>query len=278
MKDLSGTSAIVTGASKGIGAVIARALAARGVRVALVARSEQALEAVRLEITARGGEAIAIPADVTSAEDQARLVERTLSAFGAIHWLVNNAGAVTPSAYERLPPAEIERVLALNLTAPMTLTRRVLPVMLEQQRGHIVNVASLGGLIGIGWGESYSASKHGLVGFTRSLRTSLAARGSSVSASVVCPGFVDDVGMYDDEASSRGIEAPWALGTSAASEVADAVLRAIDRNLLEVVVSPRPIRLLLMLAAASPRLGEWLVRRLGGHRVFEGVARANGVE
>lgn len=275
MKDLSGTTAIVTGASKGIGVAIARALVERGVRVALAARSEAALEAVRNELTARGGEAIAIPTDVTRPADQARLVEQTLGAFGAIHWLVNNAGVVTPAAYERLPPEEIERAIALNLTAPMTLTRRVLPLMLEQQRGHVVNVASLGGLLGIGWGEPYSASKHGLVGFTRSLRTTLETRGSRVSASVICPGFVEDVGMYNDDAVSRGIKAPWALGTSSASAVAQAVLRAIDRNVLEIVVSPRPIRLLLLLAAASPRLGEWLVRRTGGHRVFEAIARAN---
>lgn len=274
MKDLSGTSAIVTGASRGIGAAIARVLAERGVRVALAARSEQGLVAVRDGIVERGGQAVVIPTDITRPEDQRRLVEQTLSTFGAIHWLVNNAGVVTPSAYERLPLEEIEHTIALNLTAPMTLTRRVLPVMLEQQRGHVVNVASLGGLLGIAWGEPYGASKHGLVGFTRSLRTSLEMRGSSVSTSVICPGFVEEVGMYADDAVSRGIRAPWTLGTSSVHAVARAVLYAIDRNPLEVVVSPRPIRLLLMLAAASPRLGEWLVRRMGGHHVFESTARA----
>lgn len=275
MRDLSGTTAIVTGASRGIGVAIARALAQRGVKVVLAARSEAALELVRRDIEAIGGQALAVATDVTQAADQVELIERTLSAFGTIDWLINNAGIVSASAYEQLSPADIEQAIAVNLTAPMTLTRRVLPLMLERERGHIVNIASLGGLLGVAWAEPYGATKHGLVGFTRALRASLAVRGSSVSASVICPGFVEEVGMYADEVVARGNRASIALGTSSVHAVARAVLTAIDRDRAQIVVSPRPIRLLLLLAALSPRLGEWITRQAGAHHVFEVTARAN---
>jgi short-subunit dehydrogenase len=278
MRELSGTTAIVTGASRGIGVAIARALVERGVRVVLAARSQQALEAVARDITSGGGQALVVPTDITQPDAQVQLIEQTLRAFGTIDWLINNAGIVTPSAYAELPLADIEQAIAVNLTAPMTLTRRVLPVMLEQQRGHVVNVASLGGLLGVGWGEPYSATKHGLVGFTRALRASLKVQGSRVSASVICPGFVEEVGMYADEVRSRGHRAPLLLGTSSVHAVARAVLAAIDRDRPEIVVSPRPIRLLLVLAALSPRLGEWAARKAGAHRVFEITAQAQARE
>jgi short-subunit dehydrogenase len=148
--------------------------------------------------------------------------------------------------------------------------------MLERDRGHIVNVASLGGLLGIGWGETYSATKHGLVGFTRALRVSCRVSGSRVSASAVCPGFVDGVGMYVDSVREHGRRSPFALGTSSPEAVAAAVCRAIERDRPEIIVSPRPVRLLLALGALSPRLGGWLTRKLGGHLVFEAAARASG--
>lgn len=274
MRDLAGSTAIVTGASRGIGVAIARALADRGVTVVLAARSEEALEKLSHEIAESGGRAIAVPGDITDPSAQEQLVARTLRELGHIDLLINNAGVVIPSAYEQLALEEIERVIALNLGAPMTLTRRVLPGMLARARGHIVNVASLGGLLGVGWGETYGATKHALVGFTRSLRISLAERGAKVGVSVICPGFVEEVGMYADEVVSRGNRAPWALGTSSVHSVAAAVLRAIEHDLSEVVVSPRPIRLLLALAALWPRLGEWMIRRVGAHRVFELTAAA----
>jgi short-subunit dehydrogenase len=276
MKKLAGSAAIVTGASRGIGVLIAEALVRRGVRLALVARSAEELGGVSRRLEGAGAEVLAIPADVTDPGARARIVDETVRAFGAVDLLVNNAGVVLPSAYERLSAEELDHHIAVNLTAPLDLTRRVLPLMLERGRGHVVNVASLGGLIGAGWCEPYSATKHGLVGFTRSLRVSCKASGVQVSASVVCPGFVDGVGMYVDSVRGHGRPAPIWLGTSSAEAVAAAVVRAIERDRPEVIVSPGPVRLLLMLGAISPRLGEWLLRRLGGHLVFEADARAAG--
>lgn len=276
MRELARSTAIVTGASRGIGVSIAERLARRGVRLALVARSAEELRRVSRALEERGAEVLAIPADVAEPAARAHVVAETLRVFGAIDLLINNAGVVLPSAYERLETDEIESQIAINLAAPMALTRLVLPLMLERDRGHIVNVTSLGGLLGIGWGEPYSATKHGLVGFTRSLRMSCRVSGSRVSASAICPGFVERVGMYADSVREHGHRAPFAIGTSSPEAVAAAVVRAIERDAPEIIVSSRPIRLLLVLGAISPRLGEWLLRKLGGHRIFETAARSSG--
>jgi short-subunit dehydrogenase len=276
MNDLAGSVAVLTGASRGLGVELARALASRGMRLVLNARTGEALEPVLRDVAALGAAAIAVPGDVTEAAVQEELVAEATRAFGAIDLLVNNAGVVAPSAYEHMPDDELERQLGLNLAAPMRLTRRVLAPMLERDRGHIVNIASLGGLVGVGWGEAYAASKHGLVGFTRSLRLSARASGSRVSASVICPGFIEDVGMYADSVPRHGRRAPLALGTSSAKDVARATLEAIDRDLPEVIVCPRPMRLVLALGAIRPTAAEWLLEKLGAHLVFEADARSAG--
>jgi short-subunit dehydrogenase len=274
MFELKGSVVIVTGASRGIGAMLARALAAEGARLMLVARSESKLHEVAAAI---GGSDVSVcAADLVDPRARARLVTETLRRLGRIDVLVNNAGEVLPAIYTQLTPEEIERTVALNLIAPMALARLVLPSMLEQNAGHIVNVASLAGICGLAFAEPYCATKHGLVGFTRSLRASLRAMGTPVSASVVNPGFVDDVGMYADNRATYGVHAPAALGTSPPGLVAAAVLRAIREDVAEQIVSPRPVRLLQMLSALSPRLGEWLLRLTGVHSGFRAVAAANG--
>jgi len=276
MKDLPGSVAIVTGASRGVGVPIAEALARRGVRLVLVARAAEELGRVAGSLEATGAKVLAIPADVTDPAARAHVVAETLRVFGAIDLLINNAGIVQPAAYERLSLDEIDQQIAVNLTAPMALTRLVLPHMLARDRGHVVNVASLGGLLGVGWGEPYGATKHGLVGFTRALRMSSKISGSRVSASVVCPGFIAGVGMYVDSVREHGRPAPMALGTSSPAAVVAAVVRAIERDVPEIIVSARPIRLLLLLSAISPRFGEWLCRTLGAHLLFEAAAQASG--
>jgi short-subunit dehydrogenase len=278
MQQLAGNVAIVTGASRGIGIPIALALARRGFRLVLAARSVESLDRASDVVRETGAEVLAIPTDVTNASDQEQLVEATLRAFGAIDVLVNNAGIVQPAAYERLSVAQIEQQVGVNLAAPMALARRVLPHMLARDRGHIVNIASLGGLLGIAWGEPYGATKHGLVGFTRSLRMSCKTSGTKVSASVVCPGFIDGVGMYVDTALPHGHQAPFALGTSSPEAVAAAVLRAIETDSPEIIVSSRPIRAMLLLGALSPRLLEWCLVKMRAHSVFEGLARSSGLE
>jgi short-subunit dehydrogenase len=277
MRHFEGNVAIVTGASRGIGIPIALALARRGFRLVLAARSAEALSRASDVIRETGAQVLAVPTDVTSASDQEQLIEAALRAFGTIDVLVNNAGIAQATAYERLSAAEVEQQIGVNLTAPMELTRKVLPHMLARDRGHIVNIASLGGLLGIAWGEPYGATKHGLVGFTRSLRMSCKTSGTKVSASVICPGFINGVGMYVDSALPHGHRAPFALGTSSPEAVAAAVLRAIEADSPEIIVSSRPIRAMLMLGALSPRLFEWCLIKLRVHSVFEGTAHSTGL-
>src|SRR3954471_5769384 len=149
MKDLRGSTAIVTGASRGIGVYIAKALVKEGVNVSLAARSEDDLQAVAGELRALGGKGIVTKCDVTWAADRERLVECTENELGPIDILVNNAGVETTSHFDTSPPDDLVKTVEVNLVAAMLLTRAVLPSMLQRKRGHVVNVASGAGKVGV---------------------------------------------------------------------------------------------------------------------------------
>ncbi|MCH8346090.1 MAG: SDR family NAD(P)-dependent oxidoreductase [Chloroflexi bacterium] len=270
MKNLRGRTAILTGASKGIGVHVARALAKQGINLVLAARSVNALEEVRKAVERQGVRAIAVPTDVGDRSALKSLVERAVSEFGSIDILVNNAGIELILAYHKLRPEEIEEMVRVNLLAPMHLTWLVLPGMLERRQGHIVNMSSLAGKAGPAYNEPYGATKAGLIGFTQSLRGTY--RRSGVSASVVCPGFVEE-GMYAKTKEEFGVTVPRLLGVSKPEAVASGVIRAIKKDLPEVIVNPGPIRPLLTMAAISPSLGEWMIERIGAVAVFRKVAK-----
>lgn len=269
--ELKGSVVLLTGASRGLGAHIAAALAARGAKLALTARNREQLEEVRARCAPHGGALVVIPGDVASEADRTRIVREAEQALGPVDVLVNNAGLESVAAYEGLDPVEIRRVVDVNLLAPLLLTRVVLPGMLERRRGHVVNVASLAGLSGAAFNETYVATKHALVGFTRGLRASARATSSGVSASAVCPGFVAEAGMFADQVASHGVRAPLFLGTTTPAKVADAVVRAVERDLPEVIVNPGAVRPMLALAMLVPRFAEWLSNRLGTHEAFRAV-------
>lgn len=266
--------ALVTGASRGLGVYMAKALAARGMRLALAARSEAGLEAVRKDLTALGADVVCIPADLSDPSSVDRLARATEQRLGPVDVLVNNAGIEVTGLFEKVSPDELHAIVATNLTVPMLLAQRVLAGMLERDRGHIVNVASLAGLAAMPFGECYSATKHGLVGFTRALRTSLEARGSSVRASALCPGFVAESGMYADSEKTLGMKAPALLGTCRPQAVAAALLEALDRNAPEIVVNAVPMRPALAIGALFPRYAPWLSRVSGLNAMMLKVARA----
>jgi short-subunit dehydrogenase len=140
--------------------------------------------------------------------------------------------------------------------------------MRERGAGHIVNMASVAGFGAAAFGETYGATKAGLLGFTRSLRASLKTVGSPVSASVVCPSFVDQAGMFADLKNTHALEAPPILGTCTPQAVADAVLRVIDRDVPELFVGERPLRFMFAGAVLFPRLLEWLSLKLGVNAMF----------
>jgi NAD(P)-dependent dehydrogenase (short-subunit alcohol dehydrogenase family) len=178
--------AIVTGASQGIGAAIALALAAQGAKVVLAARNEAGLEETGRRIGDRA-RWLAVKTDITSESDAAELVRRTVERFGTVHILVNNSGIAGPTALcDDVKLAEWEETLAVNLTGPFLCARAVLPLMKAQRWGRIVNISSITGKRPLPLRTPYASSKLGLIGFTRTLAAEVGSFEITVNA--ICPG------------------------------------------------------------------------------------------
>jgi short-subunit dehydrogenase len=273
MQRLAGRTALITGASRGLGAYIARALAAEGMNLVLAARSREKLEALAGELRDGGVPAIAVPTDVTDRRALEALVTAADREFGAIDVLVNNAGALVSYPFHKLGIEDMERAIRLNLVSAMVLTRLALPGMLARGRGHIINMSSIAGKWGPPCDQVYGATKAGLIGFTESLRAEY--HGTGVSASAICPGYVEEAGMYYDAREATGITAPAWVGRATPAAVARAVVKAIKRDNPEIIVNTPPVRPLAVLSEMSPSLGQWLLRRFDGFRPFVKGAEAN---
>ena len=188
-RPLGGRVAVVTGGGRGIGAEVARRLAREGAAVAVAARSEDEIGALAGELRQAGGRALAVPCDVTSEEGVAALARAVEGELGPVDLLVNNAGIASSSPLGRTTLEEWNRILAVNATGTFLCTRAFLPGMMERGRGRVVNVASIAGVSGARYIAAYAASKHAVVGLTRSAAAEAASRGVTVNA--VCPGYVD---------------------------------------------------------------------------------------
>ena len=261
MKDLQGANAIVTGASRGLGVLIADALADEGVNLVIAARSAGGLEKVRADIAAKGVKVVSVPTDVSERSQLENLVSRSEAELGPIDILVNNAGIGDMHPYESYPPAEIEKLIKINLIAPMLLTRLVLPQMIERDRGHIVQVASMAGKAGFPFQVPYAASKSGLIMMTHTLRAELL--GTNVGCSAVCPGFIENDGMYADWVHDTGQKSSWVLGESKPERVPAAVIKAIKRNSSELFVNARPMRPITTLSQVFPDLAPRVLKAFG---------------
>ena len=268
--DLQGANAIITGGSRGLGPYMARALAKEGVNIALAARDAERLETVRNEIEALGVKALSIPTDVNVADDRRDLIEQANSGLGEIDLLVNNAGVEPTSAFVDIDEERIERTIDTNLTSCLLLMRLVLPAMVERAKGHVVNIASMAGKIPIPYDSIYSATKFALIGASHAVRREL--RDTGVGVSVICPGFVDDAGMYADAVDETGVAAPAIAGTSKPEQVANAVVRAAKHDVAEVIVTPLSGRPLAAAAAVAPSIGQVMMRLTGVQGAFKHMA------
>ena len=256
-----GRVALVTGASRGIGPLIARAIAAEGGHVVLTGRSTADLRAVASELAAAGADVSCLTADLTQPGAAEHLVETVERQRGAIDLLVNNAGGDPLREFHTMTVAENLGTLQLNLVAPVALSHAVLTGMRQRGRGHIVNISAMAGRVSFPYTEVYAAAKDGIIGFTRVLRSDYHASG--VSASVLILGAIRGAGQGQRMLDEAGRKAPGFMAP--AESVARAVVKAVQKDRAEVVVMPGPGRLMRAVLDYFPGLGPALNRATGAN-------------
>ncbi len=249
-RTLTDYTAVVTGASSGIGRATALALAAEGCNVALAARTLSALEAVAGEIRSLGREALVVPTDVTRPEEVERLVKTTLERWGRVDIAVAAAGIYVRRPVVELTVADVERSMATNFYGVLHLVLAVLPPMRQQRRGHLVLISSVDGKKGVPPDTPYVVAKFAVVGLGEMLRQELREWGIHVCT--VCPGRVDTPMIAH-------IEVPRISAKIPPQRVARAIVRAIRRRQPEVII-PIQAKLLVYLNALFPQVGDWSVR------------------
>lgn len=268
-------TALVTGTSRGIGQEIARLLAGAQYDLVLTGRSERELKTFATELEAKGATATPVPADLTDPKSVAGLAARAEAALGHVDVLVNNAGGDPQREFDEMSWAANEAIFRLNVLAPIQLTHLLLPGMLRQGKGHVINISSIAGRVGFPYTEAYAAAKDGLIGFTRVLRNDYRARG--VTASAIVLGAIRGTGQGQRTSDELGMSMPR-LGTSPATDVARAVLNAIRHDRAEIVVMPGPGRVLKALMDLFPGFGAAMNRMAGAdatmRRVVEHRRRA----
>lgn len=253
MRQIRGKIALVTGAASGIGRAIALRLADEGARLYLLDVNPVALSAVIAEAKRRGVDALGRHCDVGQPVQVTAAVAHLLDQWGGVDILVNNAGITYYGRTAKMSAAHWDQLLAVNLHAPIQLVRELLPTLLSRDESHILNVASICGLVGLGRVVAYSTSKFALVGLSESLRAEFGRQGLGVTA--LCPGFVD-TNLFD--AAPRGEDLQenkrpprWMLTTP--ETIAQRAVRAIYRNQGLVVIQPYA-RLTYLLKRFAPGL------------------------
>ena len=229
MRRFANRTVVITGASAGIGAAAARLFAAEGARVVLAARGRAGLDELAASIAAAGGTVLAVPTDVADLDSAHRLLERAAQEFGSVDVLVNNAGANARGPIERYSADELARVVTVNLTAPIVLSRLALPYLRRSPAPAIVNVASLAGRVPLPHEAVYSATKFGLRAFTFSLTEEL--EGSGITVSAVSPGPVDTGFIMENLDDVPDIV--FAQPMSTAEDIARAILDCAADGTLE---------------------------------------------
>jgi len=255
--DVRGKTVLITGATGGLGQALARTFAARGASLILTGRRSEVLEPLAAELPAR-----TIAVDLSDPAAAVRLAGEADDA----DVLIANAALPASGSLDDFTVEQIDRALDVNLRAPIVLAHQLGPRMMERGGGHIVLMSSLSGKAAAPGSALYSATKFGLRGFGLGLRQDWAARG--VGVSIVSPGFIRDAGMFHES----GAQLPPGVGTKLPQEVADATLKAVERNLAEVEVAPLALRAGTLFAQISPELAAKVSRRMGAGSVARDMA------
>ncbi len=248
---------LITGATGGIGGAIARAFAARGANLILTGRREDPLRTLAEEVDGQP-----IVCDLSDRAEVARLLEQA----GDVDVLVANAAHPGSGELTEFSQDEIDRMVEVNLRAPIALARGLAPAMSDRGRGHLVFISSLSGKVASPASSVYSATKFGLRGFALGLRADLRERG--VGVSVVAPGFVSEAGMF----AEAEVKLPFGVGTRSPQEVADAVIQAIERNRAEIDVAPPSLRLGAVIGSVAPQLAARASRAMGSEQLAREIA------
>jgi NAD(P)-dependent dehydrogenase (short-subunit alcohol dehydrogenase family) len=238
---LAGKKAVVTGGGKGIGAAVARSLAAAGAEVLVAARTRSDVDRVAADLVADGHAAWAESCDVTDPDQIAALAKAALERLGQVDVLVNNAGIAHSAPLKAISLPTWNRIFAVNVTGTFLCTQAFVPGMVERGWGRVVNVASIAGRSGAPYIAAYSASKHAVLGFTRSVAAEVATSGVTVNA--VCPGYVDT------DMTRDSVERIVEKTGRAPEQVVEAIRRTSPQNRL---LDPEEVAF-LVLSLCDPR-------------------------
>jgi short-subunit dehydrogenase len=260
---VDGSNVLVTGASSGIGAAIAREMAARGARVTLVARSRDALESLAEGIASAGGEAGVEPADLSNVDEVEALGGRLRAGPGAPDVLVNNAGAGRWLTIDETPRGEAAEMMALPYLAAFELTRALVPSMIERGSGRVVCMTSLAAWTHIPGATGYAVARWAMRAFASQLREDL--RGTGVGVTLIAPAEVDSPYFDNNPGSRERIPGVTALlgGATTPEVVARATADAVERDRDEVIA---PRRASIVIKLTPKPVMDWLVRRTGWRR------------
>ncbi len=250
----------ITGASAGIGRATALRLARDGAALVICARRADRLDAVASEITAEGGQALPIVADVTREADMNAFVARAVERFGRLDVMLCNAGFGIAGAIDDITPDQMQKLIDVNYTGTYLATRAALPVFRRQGHGHVIIVSSIVGKRGVPYMGAYSATKFAQVGLAECLRSEV--QGSLIRVSIVYP-VSTDTEFFDVMSRETGTRVTRAFGPRQdVSVVANAIARAIERPVPEVYPYPRS-RALVVLNALAPGFTDRVVKRFG---------------
>ncbi len=257
--ELAGKTALLTGATGGLGRAIAKTLAGQGAKLSLSGRKVEALEALAAELPGDGHRVL--PADL----GELGAAEKLAAEAGPVDVLVANAGLPGSGRLQELSGEQLARTLRVNLEAPMLLAQALEPSMVDKGAGHMVFISSLSGKSATPLSSIYNATKFGLRGFALGLRADLDPLGIGVS--IVSPGTIREAGMYADS----GAKPIPGLGTGSPQQVADAVVKAIEQNKVEIAVAPLRQRVLAHFALSTPGISVKIASGDAGQKAAQAV-------